>query len=66
MDYPELIVDLEAPLDVDTKLLEGARHLKKVNTLWGDGSVKTTRPLNISPQLNREAWEPAIPSAKPE
>jgi prepilin-type processing-associated H-X9-DG protein len=65
VDYPELIVDLEAPLEVDEKLNEATRHLNKVNVLRADGSVKTTWPTSISPRLYPEAWEPEV-EAKPE
>jgi prepilin-type N-terminal cleavage/methylation domain-containing protein/prepilin-type processing-associated H-X9-DG protein len=70
VDYPELIVDLEAPLTVDTKLaggigVGGARHLGKVNGLWADGSVTANMPLNISPRLRPETWAPNVPNKKP-
>ena len=70
VDYPELIVDLEAPLTVDTKLaggvgVGGARHLGKVNGLSADGSVAANMPLNISPRLHPEAWAPKVPNKKP-
>ncbi len=70
VDYPELIVDLDAPLDVDTKLagkagVGGARHLGKVNSLSADGSVTANMPLNISPRLHIEAWAPKVPNKKP-
>jgi prepilin-type processing-associated H-X9-DG protein len=65
VDYPEFIVDLEAPLDVDKKLIQGARHLGKVNGLWADGSVNANMPLNISPSLRPEAWAPKVPNKKP-
>jgi hypothetical protein len=70
VDYPELTVDLEAPLDVDKKLaggigVGGARHLGKVNCLSADGSVTANMPLNISPSLRPEAWAPVVPNKKP-
>jgi prepilin-type N-terminal cleavage/methylation domain-containing protein/prepilin-type processing-associated H-X9-DG protein len=70
VDYPEFIVDLEAPLTVDTKLaggigVGGARHLGKVNGLWADGSVTANMPLNISPRLRPETWAPKVPNKKP-
>ena len=70
VDYPELIVDLEAPLAVDSKLsggigVGGARHLGKVNGLSADGSVTANMPLNISPRLRPEAWAPKVPNKKP-
>jgi len=70
VDYPELIVDLEAPLAVDTKLsggvgVGGARHLGKVNGLLADGTVTANMPLNISPRLRPEAWAPKVPNKKP-
>lgn len=70
VDYPELIVDLEAPLTVDTKLaggvgVGGARHLGKVNSLSTDGSVSANMPMNISPRLHPETWSPNVPNRKP-
>ena len=58
MDYPELIADIEDPLEVEANLAKGARHLGKLNCLWGDGSVTKQMPLDLSPRLNRNAWEP--------
>jgi len=65
VDYPELIVDLEAPLDVDTKLAKGARHLGKVNGLSADGTVGANVPLGISPRLYPDVWAPNVPHKKP-
>lgn len=64
MDYPELIADIEGPLEVETNLAKGARHLGKLNCLWGDGAVTKQTPLDLSPRLNLEVWEPPnIPKA---
>ena len=64
VDYPELIVDLESPLTVDTKLTQGARHLGKVNGLSADGTVTANIPLNISPRFRPEVWAPKVPTNK--
>jgi prepilin-type N-terminal cleavage/methylation domain-containing protein/prepilin-type processing-associated H-X9-DG protein len=58
VDYKELIVEVDTPLEAEALLLKSARHLGKVNYLLGDGSVRTKPPLEISPRLNLSAWDP--------
>lgn len=65
VDYPELIADLEDPLEVEANLAKSARHLGKLNGLWGDGSVSKHMPIHLSPRLNRKVWEPPEVAKKP-
>lgn len=60
VDYKELIVDLDVPKDAETKLADphSARHMGRLNVLYGDGSVGNQTPMAISPRLNPKAWQP--------
>ncbi|MGB2822551.1 MAG: prepilin-type N-terminal cleavage/methylation domain-containing protein [Phycisphaerae bacterium] len=58
VDYKELIVEVDKPIDAEEKLLNSARHLGEVNYLRADGAVKTASPMDISPRLNLPAWRP--------
>jgi prepilin-type N-terminal cleavage/methylation domain-containing protein/prepilin-type processing-associated H-X9-DG protein len=64
VDYKELIVEVDTPLEAEEVLLNSARHLGKVNTLLGDGSVRPTTPLEISPRLHLSAWDPGNKSGR--
>ena len=59
VDYPELIVEVDTAVKTEELLLQSGRHLGKLNYLRGDGSVRTVRPMDLSPRLHIEAWDPA-------
>jgi prepilin-type N-terminal cleavage/methylation domain-containing protein len=56
VDYKELIVEVDTPVEAEELLLDSARHLGMVNYLRGDGSVKTATPMDISPRLDPNLW----------
>ena len=59
VDYKEeTIVDLDTPLESEILLMNSARHLRKVNYLMADGSVKTATPEVISPVTHLKMWTP--------
>jgi prepilin-type N-terminal cleavage/methylation domain-containing protein/prepilin-type processing-associated H-X9-DG protein len=60
LDYKQLWVDLDVPKDAETNLCDShsARHLGRLNILYGDGTVGTQAPLAISPRLYPKAWQP--------
>jgi len=57
-DYKETIISIDTPLETEQLLLQSGRHFGDVNYLKGDGSVKTAKPLEISPRLKRGVWVP--------
>ena len=59
VDYKELVVEIDTPLEAEAILLRSIRHLGKVNYLRGDGSVRTASPMEISPRLKLSMWRPA-------
>ena len=60
VDYKDLVVDLDVPKDAETNLADphSARHMGRLNVLYGDGSVGTQTPLALSPRLYPKVWQP--------
>jgi len=61
VDYNELIVEVDEPLEAGQILQESARHLGRVNYLTADGRVKSTWPIDITPAdspKNDPLWNP--------
>ncbi len=58
VDYEELIVEVDTPVEAEAMLLNSARHLGKVNYLRADGAVKSAWPMEVSPRLRADLWMP--------
>jgi len=58
VDYNELIVEVDKPLEAEEILVQSQRHLGKMNYLRADGGVKATRAMDITPRLKEELWHP--------
>jgi hypothetical protein len=58
VDSEELDVDPEIPEETQELLNKSARHRGRLNFLTGDGAVHIKGPMEISPELHPEMWQP--------
>ena len=65
VDYDELKADPAQPVETQRLLQQSARrHRGRVNVLLGDDTVRAMTPLEVSPQLVPELWDPE-PNKRP-
>jgi len=58
VDYLERAVDISKPHDSAKLLVQSARHLGRMNTLFADQSVRTMGPTELDPRVNLNLWSP--------